>query len=183
METDMNAVTRRKKIIEILSKAEEAVSATSLAEKLDVSRQIIVGDVALLRASGEEITSTPRGYVAKKNLDTTEKIIRQIACIHSNKESKEELEICVDQGCAVLDVVVDHPIYGQLTGQLQIKSRYDVEQFCEKCAQEEAHVLSELTDGIHLHTLECPSIAAYDRVCEKLKERGFLYTEKSVKKK
>lgn len=179
----MNAASRRKKIIEILSKAEEAISATTLAEKLDVSRQIIVGDVALLRASGEEIMSTPRGYVAKNALSQTEKIIRQIPCIHSSKETKEELQICVDQGCAVLDVVVDHPIYGQLTGQLQLKSRYDVDQFCEKCAQESAHVLSELTDGIHLHTLECPTVAAYERVCEKLKERGFLYTEKNSKKK
>ena len=75
----------------------------------------------------------------------------------------------VDQGCTVLDVIVDHPIYGQLTGPLQLSNRYDVGQFLSRCAQSDARPLSELTEGIHLHTLSCPDEAAFGRVCRELR--------------
>ena len=80
----------------------------------------------------------------------------------------------VDQGCTVLDVIVEHPIYGQLTGPLQLASRYDVGQFIARCRQSDALPLSQLTEGIHLHTLSCPDQAAYDRVCQSLAKLGFL---------
>ena len=173
----MKAAERREKIVEKLKKSGDAVSASSLAEVLGVSRQIIVGDVALLRAAGENITSTPRGYVIDKSGQVSGQFIKQVACVHDSEKMAEELRICVDQGCSVLDVIVDHPIYGQLTGQLRLRSRYDIEQFSQKCAAQEAHALSELTDGVHLHTLECPDESAYERVCAELKKAGFLYEE------
>lgn len=77
----------------------------------------------------------------------------------------EELNAMVDQGCTVLDVIVDHPIYGRLTGPLRLSNRYDVGQFLSRCAQSDARPLSELTEGIHLHTLSCPDEAAFGRVC------------------
>ena len=80
----------------------------------------------------------------------------------------------MDNGCAVLDVVVEHPVYGQLVGQLQVASRYDVEQFLNRVRSGSARPLSELTDGIHLHRLRCPSEEAYRRVCRQLDEAGFL---------
>ena len=92
----------------------------------------------------------------------------------------EELQTCVDQGCSVLDVIVEHPLYGQLTGQLMLNTRYDIEQFAEACKKESAHALSELTNGIHLHTLRCPSQAAYERVCEALRTKGILLEETGV---
>ena len=76
----------------------------------------------------------------------------------------------VDHGCTVLDVIVDHPIYGQLTGPLQLTSRYDVSQFIARCARAEARPLSDLTGGIHLHTLSCPNEAAFQRVEAALRE-------------
>jgi hypothetical protein len=80
----------------------------------------------------------------------------------------------VDQGCTVLDVIVEHPVYGQLTGPLQLSNRYEVRQFLERCAQSEAKPLSELTEGIHLHTLSCPDEDAYRRVLDALEQLGVL---------
>ena len=81
----------------------------------------------------------------------------------------------VDQGCTVLDVIVEHPIYGQLTGPLQISNRHDVQQFIHRCQEAEALPLSHLTDGIHLHTLSCPDQASLERVRENLRKLGILF--------
>jgi transcriptional regulator of NAD metabolism len=86
--------------------------------------------------------------------------------------------ICVDHGCSVVDVVVEHPVYGQIVGQLQISSRYDIQQFVKKVSEQSAHSLLELTDGIHLHTLSCPSEDAYQRVCQALDKAGILLKAK-----
>lgn len=164
----MNAQQRRDYILERLKAAAQPVSATALAGELGVSRQIIVGDVALLRAGGAEITATPRGYMARRPAG----LVRQAAVQHRPEEMERELNAIVDQGCTVLDVVVEHPVYGQLTGALQLKSRYDVQQFIARSAT--AQPLSLLTEGIHLHTLSCPSQAAAQRVREALGQAGFL---------
>ena len=81
----------------------------------------------------------------------------------------------VDQGCTVLDVIVEHPIYGQLTGPLRLSSRYDVAQFVARCREESAAPLSQLTEGVHLHTVLCPDREAADRVRRALEELDFLY--------
>ena len=168
----MTAEQRRKNILEILTEASAPISASSLALQMKVSRQIIVGDIALLRAAGEEITATPRGYLHE--LAGGKAKDYRIACIHSASEMEKELNIMVDFGCVIRDVIVEHPIYGQLTGELQISSRYDIEQFIEHVRQNQAHALSELTNGIHLHTLECPDEEAYRRVCRELEKEGIL---------
>ena len=171
----MDAVKRRENILEILGQTEQPVSASSLAGQLKVSRQIIVGDIALLRAAGNDISATPRGYVTSQH---NEGIIRQIACRHSSEEMQKELYTIVDEGCTVIDVIVEHPVYGQLTGSLQLSSRYDVNQFILRCSQFDAHPLSLLTGGIHLHTVSCPDEAAYDRVIDALSQEGFLLSKK-----
>ncbi|MBR2188383.1 MAG: transcription repressor NadR, partial [Eubacterium sp.] len=79
--------------------------------------------------------------------------------------------------CMVQDVIVEHPVYGQLSGQLQIRSRYDVMQFIKKVQEAQVHSLSELTDGIHLHTLICPDEAAFEQAVAKLEEAGILFRE------
>lgn len=173
----MKATDRRALILTTLEHADEEISATTLASQLKVSRQIIVGDIALLRASGEDIISTPRGYVLSTHETRTGQILRQIACVHNESQMLQELQTCVDQGCSILDVIVEHPVYGQITGQLMLKSRYDIDQFMEKVKAADAHSLSELTDGIHIHTLSCPSQAAYERVCASLKEAGILFKQ------
>lgn len=167
----MNAVTRRSAILSRLAAADGPLSATALAGEFSVSRQIIVGDIALLRAAGETISATPRGYVLQRE---REGLIRTVACVHILEQTEEELCIMVDNGCTVLDVVVEHPIYGQMTGQLQLSSRYDVSQFIERLKNEGGEPLSALTGGIHLHTLQCPDEGAYERTCAGLRQMGML---------
>ena len=167
----MRSEKRRSAILEALRKTREPVSASALAAEFRVSRQIIVGDIALLRAAGESIAATPRGYVIETAPDG---IVRQVACRHADAEMETELNAIVDQGCTVLDVIVEHPLYGQLTGALQLKSRYDVGEFLRRCGESDARPLSDLTEGIHLHTLACPSEAAFERVRESLRGYGFL---------
>lgn len=167
----MRAEERRQAICDSLKASNQPVSATALAARFSVSRQVIVGDIALLRAAGADISATPRGYVIQKS---PAGLIRQVACRHSGGGMEAELNAMVDQGCTVLDVIVDHPIYGQLTGPLQLSSRYDVSQFIARCAQADAQPLSNLTEGIHLHTLSCPSEDAFRRVQTALRNMGVL---------
>ncbi len=101
-------------------------------------------------------------------------VIRQVACRHSAAGMEEELNAIVDQGCTVVDVIVEHPIYGQLTGPLRLSSRYDVRQFLKRCSASEARPLSDLTGGIHLHTLSCPDVEACRRAMEDLRRLGIL---------
>ena len=165
----MRAEERRQAILEHLRQSSRPVSAGYLAERFSVSRQAVVGDVALLRASGADISATPRGYIILK---ADQGLIRRVACRHDAAGMEAELCAVVDQGCAVLDVIVEHPIYGQLTGPLQLSSRYDVGQFLSRCAG--ARPLSDLTGGIHLHTLSCPDEDAFSRVREVLRDLGVL---------
>ena len=167
----MRAEERRQAILNTLNNAGHPVSATALARQFSVSRQIVVGDVALLRAAGANISATPRGYVVLREAGG---LVRQVACQHDAAGMEAELNAMVDQGCTVLDVIVDHPIYGQLTGPLQLSGRCDVAQFMARCAQAEARPLSGLTEGIHLHTLSCPDEGACERVRESLSRLGIL---------
>lgn len=167
----MNAAERRGRILDYLRAAEGPLSATALAQKLSVSRQIIVGDVALLRAAGEAVTATPRGYV----LDRPRAGLRRtVACFHSGTDMERELTLVVDQGCTVENVIVEHPVYGQLTGPLDLSSRYDVSEFIRRVEENAARPLSLLTDGIHLHTLRCPDEGAFRRAVCALEDAGFL---------
>lgn len=170
----MHGDDRRTTILNLLHEISGPVSATALARELSVSRQVIVGDIALLRASGVNISATPRGYVILKENGG---LLRTIACQHTSAQIAEELNIIVDQGCTVVDVVVEHPVYGQLTGPLQVSNRYEVEQFVLRVESEQAQPLSRLTDGIHLHTISCPDEAAFIRVCANLRQHGFLLEE------
>lgn len=167
----MTASQRRAVILQALNRADGPLSATTLARTCSVSRQIIVGDIALLRAAGEAITATPRGYLLG---ESGRGLLRQVACVHRGEDMERELTIMVDHGCTVEDVIVEHSLYGQLVGQLHLSSRYDVEQFLQKAAQSEAIPLSTLTEGIHLHTLRCPDQAAFARVRAELEAAGFL---------
>ncbi|MDD6160184.1 MAG: transcription repressor NadR [Oscillospiraceae bacterium] len=166
----MTNEARRKAILDRLMGAEQPIPAAVLAGELSVSRQIIVGDVALLRAAGEDITATARGYVMGRR-DGERHIV---ACRHTPGEMGRELQMMVDYGCTVEDVSVEHSLYGQLSGRLDISSRYDVEQFLERVKTADAKPLSDLTGGIHLHTLRCPDEAAFQRLLDALKEAGFL---------
>jgi len=170
----MNSSQRRDKITEMLGSASQPLSAAAIAQALNVSRQIIVGDIALLRASGCEICATPRGYVLGGSSGKSGEFVRTIACKHDNSNLADEIYTIIDNGGAMLDVIVEHSIYGQLTGKLHLFSRYDADQFIEKISKQNTSPLSALTDGIHLHTISCKNEEAFNRIISKLDEKGIL---------
>ncbi len=167
----MTSAQRREKIKEYLKNVTSPVSASQLASEFKVSRQVIVGDIALLRASGADIVSTPRGYILPSSFDG---IKRTIASFHKPEDTLKELYTVTDNGGTVQNVIVEHPIYGQLSGELQISSRYDADEFINKVKSSSAQLLSELTGGIHLHTILCKNQKVFDRIIASLKKEGFL---------
>jgi transcriptional regulator of NAD metabolism len=155
-----------------LESASAPVSATALAELCGVSRQIIVGDVALLRAGGADVSATPRGYILVRQ---TAGVRRTVACIHRSEDISRELTTIVDNGGEVVDVIVEHPVYGQITAPLHIRARCDVEEFLKKIEAEGAKPLSTLTGGVHLHTISCPTETDMHRILNALRDEGFLF--------
>lgn len=170
--TQYTAAQRRQAIARLLEGAQAPVSAAALGERFSVSRQIVVGDIALLRAAGTDIAATPRGYVYLRA--PAAGVERKLACVHAPEDMGRELTAVVDAGGEVVDVVVEHPVYGQLTGLLQLSSRYDIQQFLSRCSRSDARPLSDLTGGIHLHTLSCPDEAAFQRTLAALGQLDIL---------
>lgn len=168
-----DAERRRAKLLDRLTAAERPIPGDVLAHELGVSRQAIVHDVAVLRAGGAPIVATIRGYllIGKPAADVARTVV---AVRHSPAEAEAELTALVDLGVRVVDVVVEHPVYGELRAQLQIESRADVAAWAEATRRSGAHLLSELTDGVHLHTLEAGSAARLEAARAALRERGFL---------
>lgn len=174
----MTGEERRKKIIEILQKSEEPVSGTELAKRLNVSRQVIVQDIALLRAVNRNIISTTKGYVLY--YQELQKVNRCFLVRHTDDEIEDELCIIVDNGGKVLDVIVMHDIYGEISTGLIIKNRKDVYDFLEKLKGHKTVPLKELTGGVHLHTVEADSEAILDSIEQKLREKSYLVEEKNA---
>lgn len=172
----MDAQQRRNEILQVIEKGDKPISATVLAKQFQVSRQIVVGDVALLRAKGYAIVATPRGYILEENKQS-EGIERTIAVCHKEDGLAEEIYTIVDLGGALIDVIVEHPLYGQLCGKLHIFSRYDADQFFDSLSRNEAKPLSQLTNGLHLHTIRCRDEEAFARIMKALEEKGFLYAK------
>jgi len=170
------AEERRKKIVSLLKETRTAVSATTLAQKLKVSRQVIVGDVALLRAEGEHILATPRGYIYDTSqTDPNYGYEGVIACKHTFDQLKDELYTIVDFGGTVIDVTIEHSLYGQLSGSLDLSSRYDVDLFLQNVAGDHDKPLSMLTGGIHLHRIGCRDADTFKRIQRSLSKQQILF--------
>lgn len=168
---------RRIKLLQRLKKSQEALIGSQLAEEFGVSRQVIVQDIAILRAEGEKIVATSQGYFYEKNLGMTT-VKASIACRHGDqKELRDELLTVVNYGGRIIDVKVEHPIYGELSGNLMISSIEDVDNFINNYQQNEAALLSKLTDGVHLHTVEAVNEQVLEKIKEELKEKGYLLEE------
>lgn len=150
--------------------SEGPISASTLASRLRVSRQVIVGDVALLRASGTLIQATPNGYILE---DQGFGYVGTLACIHHDEDTLlRELYAVVDLGGTVIDVSVEHSTYGQITGGLDIRSRLDADQFLRTLRENQGKPLSGLTDGIHLHQIGCRDEETFRLIREDLIGKG-----------
>jgi transcriptional regulator of NAD metabolism len=172
----MNGSERREELTRRLIQAQAPVSATELARQMGVSRQVIVGDVALLRAQGRDIIATARGYAVSLPAPAG-RYFGKIACRHSIADTEKELMAIVRLGGHVMDVVVEHYLYGEMTGQLNLSAVRDVEAFIQKVSLNKARLLSELTDGIHLHTVSCRDADAFGRIVRELSRLGLLYED------
>ncbi|MDE6912800.1 MAG: transcription repressor NadR [Lachnospiraceae bacterium] len=170
----MEGDSRREKIIEMLNCAAEPLSGTALAKKLKVSRQVIVQDIALLRAYDKNILSTNKGYILYQPLGEGKRLRRTVSVKHTDDQMQDELYTIVDCGARMLDVVVEHEVYGQITVDLFLRSRQDVDEFIEKIAKSAAQPLKSLTNGAHFHTLEADSEDVFARVEERLQAKGYL---------
>lgn len=174
----MKAADRRKEILRMLQNRSEPISASQLAKDLGVSRQIIVGDVALLRAEEHSILATPRGYLLQPLTAFSEgAYVKKIVCQHGPEEVEKELTILLTGGAKVLDVEIEHPIYGMLTGNLNIASQEDKDRFLEDLSHYQGSLLSNLTGGVHSHTVSFPSVQAYQTIVEELKHSGILLSD------
>lgn len=169
----MNAEERRELIKNKLKNNEGPIVARNLASSFDVSRQVIVGDIALLRAAGVDIHSTPKGYVMRKA--QKEGVTTQLVFNHLPEETKEELYTIVDNGGEVIDVLVEHPIYGIISGELNVSNRVEADEFLDKVKEYDNVLLSNLTEGIHTHTIYAKNESLLRRIEEVLSEKGFLY--------
>jgi hypothetical protein len=173
MRIKMNSEERREKLLSILNRSTEPVTATTLAKKFSVSRQVIVGDIALMRAAGIKITATPRGYVLNSEFESNDNIFT-IACRHDQINMANELYTIVDNGGTILDVTVEHPVYGEISGELRISTRYDADMFLEKIKNKQAQPLMKLTGGIHLHRIKCKDEQSRKRIIEALKKEDII---------
>ena len=168
----MKADERRSNIIEMLMKEKRAIKGTTLAESFNVTRQIIVKDIAILRAKGNNIIATPDGYMI--NEDNSNRVKSVIAVNHNDEEVIKELEIVVKYGGIIEDVIVEHPLYGEIRGILMIKNLNDLNKFKNSLNQIDAKPLSMLTNGVHLHAISADSVENMELIKEELKESGFI---------
>lgn len=168
----MSGEKRREKLLDILKTADTPVSGTKLAKQLNVSRQVVVQDIALLRAIDKNILATNKGYIIYEFLGTGYK--ETVAVKHNDEQIQDELYSIVDLGGRVLDVVVEHEIYGQIAVDLVIKTRKDVDDFVRSCNENHTKPLKELTDGVHYHTIETDNEGEMKSILEILKIKEYL---------
>lgn len=168
----MTANERREEIIRKLIKEKKAITGSELAIYFQVTRQVIVKDIAILRAQGMNIIATPDGYMINDNADSRIKCV--IAVNHNEGEMEKELEIVVKYGGIIEDVIVEHPLYGEIRGILKIKNLNDLNKFTNYFEEIEAKPLSALTNGVHLHTISADSEENMELIKKELDEKGFI---------
>ena len=169
-------LNRKQELLALLKQSKEAINGQSLAEQFGVTRQIIVQDIALLRADGAQIISTNRGYIYK-NSDDNSYAHRLFKVNHTVNEMEEELLAIVDNGGRIKNIMIDHPVYGEIQTLLKLTCRRDVRHFLKQATSSDFRPLSELTNGVHFHLVEADSQQDLDHIEEALHHLGFLVKE------
>ena len=164
---------RREELLDLLKTSSAALNGQSLAEHFHVTRQIIVQDIALLRADGASILSTNRGYLYKDRQDST--AVHQLFKVqHGAEDMEAELLAIVDNGGRVQTILIEHPVYGEIQTYLKLTCRRDVQHFLQQVTSCAFRPLSELTDGVHYHLVQADSQQDLDYVESALRDLGFL---------
>lgn len=167
---------RRNELLALLKNASSPIKGTELAKYANVSRQVIVNDMNLLKARNEPIIATSQGYlyIHQDGSSTYEK---KIVCLHTAEEAEDEMMTIVDCGVTLENVIVEHPVYGEITASMMVSNRLEVKQFLERVQQTNANFLSALTNGTHLHVISAPTTQQLDRAVQLLREKGYLIEE------
>ena len=166
----MTGADRRQQIIRTIEQAKKPVPAKDLASAYEVSRQVIVQDIALIRAAGYDILSTNRGYILTK----PGRVTRVFKVSHTDEQIEEELCAIVDLGAEVLNVMVHHKVYDTMEAPLHITSRKTVRQFMDDINSGKSSPLKNITSNYHYHTISADSEKTLDEVEEVLDRKGFL---------
>lgn len=168
----MSPQLRQVYILNLLKNARLPITGSELAKQTNVSRQVIVQDISILKAKNEPIMATSQGYMY---ISQKAKTIQQIVAVHHTPErTKEELYLLVDHGVTVKDVIVEHPVYGDLTASIMVSNRLEVDQFIQHITETKSAYLSVLTNGTHLHTLEADSVEKINLAKQALQKANFL---------
>ncbi|WP_174729897.1 transcription repressor NadR [Mesobacillus harenae] len=165
---------RRNLILQILFNRKEPITGGELAALANVSRQVIVGDITLLKAKNEPILATSQGYLYLPSPSRAHMFEQIIACYHSTNKTEDELNLLVDHGVTVKDVKVEHPVYGDITASIMVSNRREVQLFMKKVRLTNAAYLADLTDGFHLHSITAPTQRALNEASKAMKEANYL---------
>ena len=169
----MKGKERRKEIVALIMAAEDPVSGSVLSERLGVSRQIIVQDIAMLRAEGYDVLSTRQGYVIAKG-PFAERVFK---LRHTSAQTEDELTTIVSMGGTVVDVFVWHKVYGKVEASLNIFSERSIAQFMDGIKTGKSKELMHITEGYHYHTVRADSEAVLDEIEAVLNEKGYIVPE------
>lgn len=166
----MTSTQRRKAILKLIKESSVPLSGTALGKATGVSRQVIVQDIALLRTEGYSILATARGYL----LDEPKEIVRLFKVCHDEAHTQEELTTIVDLGGCILDVMINHRVYGKVSAPLQIKNRRDVQAFLDGLTSGNSSPLLNVTSGYHFHHISAESEEILDEIEDALRQKNFL---------
>ena len=185
---------RRASLLDALRSADAPVSGGQLASTLNVSRQIIVQDIALLREAGANIVATTKGYVLADTAQTltqnttqtmTQNAAEQPVAVldepartfklhHEVEQTMDELQTIIALGGRVHNVSISHRAYGRITAPLVIADQADIERFIHDIESGKSSPLSTATSGYHYHLVSAPSDEALEAIGRALADKGFL---------
>ncbi len=166
----MSGADRREQIVKEIFQSDSPISAAKLADKYSVSRQVIVGDVALIRAAGYDIVATNRGYI----INSPAKFSKIIKVFHSDEQLRDELETVIDLGGCVENVIVNHKLYGRLEAPLNINSRLKISEFMEGILSGKSSPLKNITSNYHYHTITAENEKSLNLIEQALNKKGYL---------
>lgn len=170
----MDSVERREDIIRLLLESSRPIKGSIIAIKYSVTRQVIVKDIAILRAKGNNIIATPDGYIINKIKNRVRTIV---AVNHKEEEMINEIKIILKYGGILEDVIVEHPLYGEIKGMLMISNYNELDKFIYKYENQKAKLLSVLTNGIHLHTVSADNNENIKLIISDLKKNNFIISD------
>ena len=169
-DSSMTGSDRRQEILKNIKESDRPVSGSKLAKDYEVSRQVIVQDIALLRASGYDIISTNRGYVLEGQT-CAERVFK---VRHTDAQLETELCTIIDLGGQVKNVMVNHKVYGHIEAELGITSRRKVKEFLADIKSGKSTPLKNITSDYHYHTVTADSEETLDLIEDELRKLGFL---------